>query len=130
MTEQLTHYPLDERVLTDLLNWQPAPEIRAAIDAYRMLIEEIHAIEQQGITNASPYYRAEKYLYLVHPTAEDGSRQREYIGSNFARQTAALARVDRFHIHQDLVQRADLAAQALRRAFVLISEISYLLKGI
>ena len=47
---------------------------------------------------ATPHWRKDRhgqprYLYLIHPPQDDGSRKREYIGADPEAQAAALARV-------------------------------------
>ena len=60
---------------------------------------------------ATPHWRKDRdgqprYLYLIHPTQDDGSRQREYIGADPEKQAEALARVE---AHDKLVQvRAEI----------------------
>lgn len=61
-------------------------------------------LERQGITNASPYWRSEKYLYLIHPMS-DGQRKREYIGSDPGRIQSALDSIERYKSWSDLDKR-------------------------
>ena len=68
---------------TDLLNFQTR-------------IEQLTSL---GTIRATPYYRDNKYLYLIYPT-DHGSRQREYIGSDPAMIAEALAKLDRWHEFQ------------------------------
>ena len=49
-------------------------------------------------------YRDGIYLYLVHPTAPDGSRKRENVGKDPEKIKAALARLDRFKRHSQVTQ--------------------------
>jgi hypothetical protein len=67
----------------------------------QLVLLQIHAanLVELGIVNASTYYRDGIYLYLVHPTASDGSRQREYVGKDPSKIAAALARIARREEH-------------------------------
>jgi hypothetical protein len=118
MTEQIILSSLPVDLAAHLVDRAAliAPAAAAALDRYYALVEQIQVLEAAGITNASPFYRDEKYLYLVHPTAPDGSRQREYIGANASKQTAALARLDRYRQHQDLTRRANTQREKINSA--------------
>jgi hypothetical protein len=56
---------------------------------------EATRLEQLHPVLATPHWRKgqPRYLYLIHPTQDDGSRQREYIGADPEAQAGALARV-------------------------------------
>jgi len=62
------------------------------------LAGEATRLEQLRPVLATPHWRKDRhgqprYLYLIHPTQDDGSRQREYIGADPEAQAAALRRV-------------------------------------
>lgn len=62
---------------------------------------EAERLQQLGPIQASPHYRKDRhgkprYLYLIHPTHNDGSRRRQYIGADPARQRQALALLDAY----------------------------------
>lgn len=62
------------------------------------LVEEATRLEQLQPVLATPHWRKDRhgqprYLYLIHPTQDDGSRKREYIGADLEAQAEALARV-------------------------------------
>jgi hypothetical protein len=62
------------------------------------LVEEATRLEQLQPVLAIPHWRKDRhgqprYLYLIHPTQGDGSRKREYIGTDPEAQVEALARV-------------------------------------
>jgi hypothetical protein len=73
-------------------------------DQLTSLANEKLSLEALGITNAGTHYRDGIYLYLVHPTAPDGSRKREYIGKDPEKIKAALARLERFKRHAVVTQ--------------------------
>lgn len=63
-------------------------------------LEQLHPIE------ATLHYRKDRhgqprYLYLLHPTHNDGSRRRQYIGADPAKQAQAMARIEAY---EDLLQ--------------------------
>lgn len=110
MTQTQHHHPAGNDDLAELN--QAARNLPAAVaDAiarYYALIDQINAIEQAGITNATPYFRDERYMYLIHPTdPQTGERKREYIGADAAKQTEAYARIHRHKQHQELTTQAD-----------------------
>ena len=74
-------------------------EVNNKISAIEAEIEEL---EKSGISNASPWWKQGKYLYLVYKTDDDGNRQRQYIGSEPAAVEEALARIERFSKWIDL----------------------------
>jgi hypothetical protein len=62
------------------------------------MAEEAARLEQLRPVLATPHWRKDRhgqprYLYLIHPTQDDGSRRREYIGADPDKQAEALARV-------------------------------------
>jgi hypothetical protein len=62
------------------------------------LAREAARLEQLRPVLATPHWRKDRnsqprYLYLIHPTQDDGSRKREYIGADPDKQAEALARV-------------------------------------
>jgi hypothetical protein len=59
---------------------------------YQRRIEDLTHL---GAIKATPYYRDDKYLYLIYPS-DHGSRQREYIGSDPDQIAEALAKLDRW----------------------------------
>jgi hypothetical protein len=63
--------------------------------AHKALAEEAARLEQLQPVRATPHWRKDRhgqprYLYLIHPTQDDGSRQREYIGADPDKQAEAL----------------------------------------
>jgi len=86
--------------------------LAAAANRLDTLCVEIDGLEaaaqdlsQQGTTPASAYWRKAKYLYLIHPTWQ-GTRKREYIGSDPDNVAAALASIERH------TRREEITAQA------------------
>jgi hypothetical protein len=92
--DELTQLPAQ---IADLLGKTLAQ--LALLQAHAAMLVEL------GITDASTYYRDGVYLYLVHPTASDGSRQREYVGKDPAKIAAALARINRREEHNQVTRQ-------------------------
>jgi len=56
-------------------------QIREKAERIADLKGQISHLEQLGTINASLHYKAGKYLYLIHPTQENGERVRQYVGA-------------------------------------------------
>lgn len=83
---------------------------------------EIESLLKAGMVDGpvSTYYRNGKYLYLIYPTKEDGTRFREYIGSDPKKIEATLAAIKRFERWQNLCQvRLELEQKKTRAIDVL-----------
>jgi hypothetical protein len=73
----------------------------AAIRSYYGNVAQfVEAARLEGLQPvlASPYWRKDRhgqphYLYLIHPTQDDGSRKRDYVGADPEARATALARV-------------------------------------
>lgn len=106
LLESLQVSRLNQSELSQLLDLpgEIRSQIEGLLDRRIQLIREIAALEDAGIVEASPYYRDEQYLYLIHPTQPDGSREREYIGNKPEKVQAALSRVERFKEHERKVR--------------------------
>lgn len=70
------------------------------------LLKDSAKLEKLQPVNATAYYRrdregAKRYLYLNHPTHDNGPRIRQYIGADPTRQHQAL---DRIKAYEDLVK--------------------------
>ncbi len=81
------------------------------------ITDGLATLQSAGITNASTYYRDGRYLYLIHPTAEDGSRQREYIGKDPTKIAQAMGRLERYQIHTELKSKLRALDQAIQNGF-------------
>jgi len=79
--------------------------------------QEMQGLENAGLKYATPHYRAERYLYLIHPQ-HDGERIREYVGADPAKITAALDAINRAH-------QFDRLTEELKREEAKISTIEY-----
>lgn len=67
----------------------------------------IEELTTAGCIRATPYYRKDargnpRYLFLIHPTAKDGSRRREYVGVDEEKKAQALAAVVRWQERERL----------------------------
>ena len=67
------------------------------------LDNQMNEVQARGMVQATPYWRDQRYLYLVHQQL-DGQRKREYIGKDKHKQAAALQRVENGHQYQKLDQ--------------------------
>ncbi len=56
---------------------------------------EMLQLKTKGLIYAGTWYKAGKYLYLVHPGKDGRERQREYIGADEEKIAAALAGIER-----------------------------------
>jgi len=65
-----------------------------------------------------------RYLYLIHPTQHDGSRQREYIGADPDKQAEALARVEAY---EKLVQVRDAIREIDHRLAAITGHLAHAL---
>ena len=82
---------------------------------------QIAQVEAQGMVEATPYYRKEKYLYLIHPQ-RNGERVREYIGADEEKQQEALRRVANWDRYSELQQERQKIQQHLNS---LLSDLRY-----
>lgn len=122
-----THTPLDPTTIARKLDQATAAAITTysqALTEYDMTLATIANLGATGITNATPHYRDQKYLYLIHPTASDGTRRREYIGADPARQADALARIARWTDHQTAIALANRQTARLTAIFQKLNSIS------
>lgn len=79
--------------------------------------QEMQAMQKAGLKYATPHYRAERYLYLIHPQ-HNGERIREYVGADPAKIAAALDAINRAH-------QFDRLDENLKREEARISEVEY-----
>lgn len=112
----------------DFLAEQAEPPYRAKLDKLAAILshmetinhntrQEMQALQKAGLKYATPHYRAERYLYLIHPQ-HDGERIREYVGANPAKIAAALDAINRTH-------QFDRLAENLEREEARISAVEY-----
>jgi hypothetical protein len=78
---------------------------------------EMHALQKAGLKYATPHYRAERYLYLIHPQ-HNGERIREYVGADPVKIAAALDAINRAH-------QFDRLDDNLKREEARISAVEY-----
>lgn len=81
----------------------------------KALERELKELERRGLSEARPHWREGEYLYLVYPVQADGSRRREYVGSDPGRVEEALARVRRAALHSTATDRIGRCRQAMAR---------------
>lgn len=112
----------------DLLAELAEPPYRAKLDKLAAILshmetinhntrQEMQALEKAGLKYATPHYRAERYLYLIHPQ-HNGERIREYVGADPAKITAALDAINRAH-------QFDRLAEGLAREEAKINAVEY-----
>jgi hypothetical protein len=73
--------------------------------AYFETIDRMEELKQLGLIYAGTHYKAGKYLYLVYPVQDDGSRERKYIGADPERIAEALAGIERGIEYRRLEER-------------------------
>lgn len=78
--------------------------------------EVIKSLENQGITNATPYWMAGEYLYLNHPTDAKGKRVRKYVGKDPAKVEQALESIKRYEQHRQLTAECSTIKNTAERA--------------
>lgn len=105
-----------QSVTIEELAYQVPVIVRALMDRHQGIREELEKLEHQGITEASPHWRAGKYLYLIHPTQKDGTRKREYIGNDSDRVNDALAMIDRSSRYKQLIKELTHLDRQLQEA--------------
>lgn len=96
--------------------------IRSLFNRKSELDREIDEIERLGWCDAKPYYRDNKYLYLIYPM-QDGERKREYIGSNPEAIEEALARIERMDKYQELINQRGKVDKVIFQMNAAISRI-------
>jgi len=78
--------------ISGIIRWK----LKELIDSRDKIKAEIVEETAKGITNASPYWREDKYLILVHPQIQGGKRVREYVGADPAKIQEAMDKIKRF----------------------------------
>lgn len=77
----------------------------ALVGRLQQRYDALNAAQQEiaklPMVDASPYWHADKYLYLIHRTTA-GYRPRKYVGNNPERVAEALAEIERFKEHARL----------------------------
>jgi len=96
-----------------------AKALNNALDHLAVLNSRIDDLHHQGAINASVYYRNGRYLYLIYPTAPDGTRKREYIGSDPAKIANSKTAIDRYKTLCKLIDARDIRQRTL--AYVIAS---------
>ena len=82
----------------------------------KKLNDQIVEMETLGTVLATPHYKAGKYLYLIHPTAQDGSRKREYVGADPVKIKEAMEAINRYHEVQELKRELNSNDYKIRKA--------------
>ena len=100
----------------ELQNWQSrgimnTKWLQALIDDRLNMIRENRAelerLKQAGRIYATPSYKAGKYLYLIYPTQDDGSRKREYVGADPVKIREALDLIENARRYEELKAETD-----------------------
>lgn len=78
--------------------------LESAIEAEQ---EKIRLLRELGITRAGVWWKAGKYLYLIHPSDGFGYRHREYVGADPEKVKAALDSIQRATEHDEAKARLD-----------------------
>lgn len=82
-------------------------QIKAAQEAIQTDEFNMEQLKKAGISYAGTWWKAGKYLYLVHSSDGFGYRQREYIGADTEKVQAALASIERGKLFEQCKQRRD-----------------------
>lgn len=82
-------------------------QIKAAKAAIQTDEFNMEQLKKAGISYAGTWWKARKYLYLVHPSDGFGYRKREYIGADAEKVQAALAGIERGKLFEQCKQRRD-----------------------
>lgn len=112
----------------DLLDEQTKPPYLAKLEKLAAILshmetinhntrQEMQAMQKAGLKYATPHYRAERYLYLIHPQ-HNGERIREYVGADPAKISTALDAINRAH-------QFDRLAENLEREEARINEVEH-----
>lgn len=96
----------------------------------RSIEADISELEHAGISNASPWWKEGKYLYLIHKTDDEGNRLREYIGSDETAVNAGLARIERFKRWIELRHQLNELRSNERSAKLSIDHALFYLKSV
>jgi hypothetical protein len=79
------------------------------------ILSRMKEIEEAGLIYATPYWRAEKYLYLIYPM-KGGGRRRDYIGADPHKIKDALEAVKRVEEYEHLSEKLRRLERSLSRA--------------
>lgn len=101
---------------------QVGTEARKIEAAYFETVDRMEELKRLGLIYAGTHYKAGKYLYLVYPVQEDGSRERVYIGADPEKIAAALAGIERGVEYDQLEQRVRMLKDRANRCW---SQLSY-----
>lgn len=91
-------------------------QIREKAERIAELEGKIRALETLGTVNASLHYKANKYLYLIHPTNKSGERVRQYVGAQPEKIRWAINSVNRYHEAQELKRILDMHKDKMSQA--------------
>ena len=103
-------------------------ELRDSSELFRARLvsnnQEARALKSLGILNASPWFKNNKYLYLVFPVKGDGLRERRYIGANSEKVEEAMAAISRAKRVAEIKKENDLLMSKLTLACQLIESLN------
>ena len=103
----------------DLLISDLSTALDNTLETIDKLDAQISELKSAGVTDAALYMRSGRYAYLIHPTAEDGTRLREYIGSDPAKIANSKTAIDRYKTLCKLIDARDIRQRTL--AYVIAS---------
>lgn len=84
-----------------------AEQVRQLQEAIQLDEFNMEQLKKAGISYAGVWWKAGKYLYLVHPSDGYGYRQREYIGADPEKVQAAMNSIERGRIFEQCKKRRD-----------------------
>lgn len=92
-------------------------EIASKREEYNRTQLRMDSLKMMGLIYAGTHYKAGKYLYLVYPVADDGSRERRYIGADPEKIAEALAGIERGREYSYLRVRMEQMESEARQCY-------------
>lgn len=92
------------------------------------LDDERKRLEKLPMSDASPYWHEEKYLYLIHRTV-DGFRARKYVGCKPDKVKAALDSITHFQQHETICREEEQLRNRLVDANYFLQQFVHRLRG-
>lgn len=92
------------------------------------ILSRMKDLEEAGLIYATPYWREEKYLYLIYPM-KGGERRREYIGADPDKIKDALEAVKRVEEYDQLSEKLSRLKRSLSLARYEMGQVVRTLSG-
>lgn len=98
-------------------------------EEYNRISSRMAELKVLGLIYAGTHYKAGKYLYLVYPTSDDGSRERRYIGADPERIAKATAGIERGREYSALKVRVERMESEARQCYQNVHYAQVNIKG-